>query len=192
MNIHQVDSGCDIVDEMYIYKNKAPSHSDKTITKPNKETSTKGGQPSIVSKFPDIPEIVSEYIKRNGYKAQERRRTNDFESCGVSVSDVRRHILDTVPGLKQYGISLSTVRYLFNPVNRWRKHSSRYKSLVKCSVPKKDNSLRKDTKNAHYIHCRVAMRLEHASRFSEDYVVVSADAMNKVHVGTLAVSRYTC
>ena len=34
------------------------------------------------------------------------------------------------------------------------------------------------------------MRLEHAACFSENYTVVSADAMNKVPVGTLAVSRY--
>ena len=34
------------------------------------------------------------------------------------------------------------------------------------------------------------MCLEHAHKFRDDHTVISADAMNKVHVGTLAVSRY--
>ena len=66
---------------------------------------------------------------------------------------------------------------------------TRYRSLVSCKVSKKENSLRKDSQQAHFIHSRVAMRLEHAQKFHTDYTVISADAMNKVHVGTLAVSR---
>ena len=32
--------------------------------------------------------------------------------------------------------------------------------------------------------------MEHANKFQSDYTIISADAMNKIHVGTLAVSRY--
>ena len=192
VNIHQVTSGCDMIDQLLSNKNNKPhpETNENCMQKrlPKKEA-IEGGQPSIVSKFPEIPEVVTEYVKRNGYKAQEKRRNDDFESCGVTVSDVRRHILEIIPGLKEHGISDSTVRYLFSPVHKGRKSSKRYKSLVKCGVPKKDNSLRKESKNAHYIHCRVAMRLEHAARFHQDYLVISADAMNKIHVGTLAVLR---
>ena len=33
------------------------------------------GQPSIVSKFPDIVDIAAEFVKRHGFSAQFRRRT---------------------------------------------------------------------------------------------------------------------
>ena len=66
----------------------------------------------------------------------------------------------------------------------------RYKSLVACKVPKKQNNQQKESKEAHLIHSRVAMCLEHAHKFQDDHTVTSADAVNKVHVSTLAVSRY--
>lgn len=66
----------------------------------------------------------------------------------------------------------------------------RYKSLVACKVQKKQNNQRKENKEAHFIHSRVAMCLQHEHKFSDDYIVITADTRNKVHVGTLAVSRY--
>ena len=57
-------------------------------------------------------------------------------------------------------------------------------------MPKKQNNQRKESEEAHFIHSRVAICLEHAHKFRDDCTVISADALNKVHVGTLAVSRY--
>jgi len=82
-----------------------------------------------------------------------------------------------------------TFRYLFTPPHKGRRSSVRYKGIIGCKVPKKDNALRVENEEAHRIHCRVALRLEHGANFKDDYLVLSADAMNKVHVGTLAVSR---
>ena len=53
-------------------------------------------------------------------------------------------------------------------------------------MPKKQ----KESEEAHFIHSRAAICLEHAHKFRDDCTVISADALNKVHVGTLAVSRY--
>ena len=57
-------------------------------------------------------------------------------------------------------------------------------------MPKKQKNQRKESEEAHFVHSRVAMCLEHTRKFRDDYTVISADTMNKVHVGTLAVSRY--
>ena len=57
-------------------------------------------------------------------------------------------------------------------------------------MSKKQNNQRKKNEEAHFIHSRVAMCLEHTQKFRDDYIVTSADAMKKVHVGTLAVLRY--
>ena len=198
LNIHQNMYGCEAVDELFATtesqekpKKISKHKSDDVIAGAKlKKPSVGGGQPSIVSLFPEIPDIVTDYIKRNGYKAQEKRRNENFESCGVTLADVRTHILETVPGLKEHGISKTTVRYLFSPVHKRRNSAKLYKEHVACRVPMKDNSLRVNNERAHFIHSRVAMRLEHAAKFKDDYLILSADAMNKIHVGVLAVSRY--
>ena len=41
--------------------------------------------------------------KNNGYKAQERRRESTFQSCGVTVSEIRDYLLENIPGLKEHG-----------------------------------------------------------------------------------------
>ena len=38
-----------------------------------KKASKKGGRPSVVSKFPQIPAVSTAFIKNNGYKAQEKQ-----------------------------------------------------------------------------------------------------------------------
>lgn len=75
------------------------------------------GQRSVVSKFPTIPDVETELLKINGFRAQEKRCDDDFQACGISVVDVRLHLLENIPGLKQHGIPKSTIYYLFGPVN---------------------------------------------------------------------------
>lgn len=74
------------------------------------------GQRSIVSKFPTIPDVETEFLNINGFRAQEKR-CDDFQACGISVVDVRLHLLENIPGLKQHGIPKSSIHYLFGPVN---------------------------------------------------------------------------
>ena len=63
--------------------------------------------------FRTIPEVATEFINRNGLKGQEKRRNDDFISCGVTVKEVKKHVLKVIPGLAEYGISDSTVRFVF-------------------------------------------------------------------------------
>ena len=78
------------------------------------------GAPSLISKFPSIPDTVTEFVKLNGYQAQGRRRIDNFCSCGVTSKDIRSHLLKSVAELEDHGISLTTSRYLFMPVNKGR------------------------------------------------------------------------
>ena len=96
-------------------------------------------------------------------------------------------LLENNLGLKQHAISKSTVHYLFS--EQPRISARRYKNFLECKLLKKDNSLRIDTSATYSIHSRVRIRLEHLTKHAKSYVVVSADTVNKIHVGTLAVSR---
>ena len=189
INLMQTDTDCHEIDRLLSpNEEKRPEPvCTQVVTSdtPKRKLSHKGSPPSLVSKFPTIPTVATEFMKTNGFKAQEKRRNETFESCGVTVKQVREHLLDNVPGLRQHGISLTTVRYLFLPVHKSRSSARHYKGYIAAKTPKKDNSGRPETTNAHFIHSKVNLRLEHATVFSEDYTVISADAMNKVHVGTL-------
>ena len=112
-------------------------------------------------------------------------------SCGVSVQEVREHLLKTIPGLAEHGLSRTYVKYFFKPVHQGRRFAKLYKGVVDCKVPRKDNSGRQSDEHPHYLHARVNMRMEQAFLFEEEHIVFSADAMNKILVGdVLCVSRY--
>ena len=69
------------------------------------------GRPTLVSKFPTIVSVATSFIKANGYSVHERRR-EEVGKVGVSLQEIREHLLSTVPGLRSYGISLSSVARL--------------------------------------------------------------------------------
>ena len=146
-------------------------------------------QPSIVEKFPEIVDIVSDFVKQSGFSAHYRRRT-EVGSTGVSIPEIRKHGLENVPGLKEHGISLSTVRRFFEPPNRSRNASKRYKSIVQAKTGVKSNTYREPHIDAHYLFARNKQRREFAELFKEDIDVLSIDDMAKVKVGAPAVSRY--
>lgn len=120
--------------------------------------------------FSTIPEVAAEFLKRNGFKAQEKRRNDDFISCGVTVEEVKKHLLQNIPGLSEYGLSENSVRNMFKPVHRSRNASKKYKGFVDCKVPQKDNSGRLSNENSHFLHSRVNMRLEQAFLFEKKQV----------------------
>ena len=191
VNLHQTSNDGDELSKLIYESDEQNAPSTKSASIPPKVSQYKHGQKSIVEKFPTIPDVATEFIKRNGFKAQEKRRDDDFVSCGVSVDEVRQHLLKTIPGLVEHGLCINTVRYLFKAVNKSRSSSKRYTGLVDCRVPQKDNSGRESDENSHYLHSRVNMRLEQAFLFEDEHIVFSADAMNKILVGdVLCVSRY--
>ena len=79
-------------------------------------------------KFLIIPEVIAKLLKINLFKAQEKRRDDNFRSCEVTVKEIRLPLLKFVPGLADYGISLTTIRYFFVAVNKVRLSAKRYVS----------------------------------------------------------------
>ena len=90
---------------------------DVEVTETNLQSGNKekGGQPPLIKQFPDIVNIVVEFVKQQGYAAQHRRRDETVYSSGVTISQIREYLFQQIPGLREYGISKSTIRRLFNP-----------------------------------------------------------------------------
>ena len=174
------DSNKDVVEEMQKENEGNISEGQESVKKRGM-----GGQPSIVSKFPEIVNIAADFVKLNGYAAEARRR-NETGSCpGVSIKEVREHLLQNVEGLAEHGISCTTVRRLFQPPNKAVTNSLRYKGFVDAKVGGRDSHI-----DSHYIFARNKYRKELAAAFPDRFCVVSMDDKAKVHVGTPAVSRF--
>ena len=84
----------------------------------SQESVKQKGQPSLVKKFPEIIKTATNFIKQHGFSVQCRRRTETGYYSGVSISEIRTHLMKNVPGLIDHGISKSTVRRLFQPPNK--------------------------------------------------------------------------
>ena len=91
---------------------------DENITQPAEPVKKKRGQRSLVEKFPEIVDVTSEFIKQHGFLAQCCRRTDTANSSGVSAPQIRDHLYQLIPGLKDHTISLSTIRRLFQALQK--------------------------------------------------------------------------
>ena len=101
-----------------------------------------GGQPSITSKFPQIVDVVAEFIKQHGFSEQNRRQAETGYSTGVTVKQIQQHLYTNYPELKEHKISLTTIRRMFQAPNKHLKAASRYKALINARVRTKQNSYR--------------------------------------------------
>ena len=72
------------------------------------------GRPSLVSKFPTIVSVATSFIKANGYSVHEHRR-EEVGKVGVSLQEIKEHILSTVPGLRSHGIGVCSVARPMQP-----------------------------------------------------------------------------
>ena len=77
--------------------------------------SGKRRRPSIVDKFPQVIECATSFIKQHGYSAHSRWMTDTANVCGVTLAQIRDHLLQKIPDLKQHGLGLTTVAYLTVP-----------------------------------------------------------------------------
>lgn len=154
---------------------------------------SKMGRPVLHDKYPDIVEKTVEFLQMHSFAAQERRRSSVSNASGVTLSDIRSHLLKTVPGLKDNGISRSTIQRLFYPPNKRHKSAKQYKRVVNARVPAKQNSRRSKTHtDTHFCRTQVNYCMEFTSKFNTEATSFSCDDKNKVNVGenTPAVSRY--
>jgi hypothetical protein len=169
--------------------NSADVNEDVSTNNDNCRTGV-GGQPSIVSKFPEIVNEVAEFIKQHGFSAQSRRRTETGYSSGLTVKQIQQHLYATYPALKDHKISLSTIRRMFQAPNKHLTAACRYKALVNARVGAKQNSYREFHPDAHFLFARNKMRRELGILLADDISVVSVDDMAKIKVGAPAASRY--
>ena len=171
---------------------KAPiqSHSDATssTTDASEMKGGKTGRPSLVNKFPGIIQCMTEFIKQHGFSAHSRRE--ETGTVGVPLGNIRDHLMQNIPGLKEHALSKHTVARLMEPPRRGTIAGKRYQGFVKARVPGKRNAYREDHPDQHYLFARVAYRREFSEMFSSECAIFSCDDMNKVKVGALAVSRY--
>ena len=143
-----------------------------------------GGQPSIIRKFPEIVDAVAEFIKQHGFAAQSRRRIDTGLASGVSIREIKGHLYEKFPLLKEHKISLSTISRMFEPPNR------RIQGVINARVVEKYNSYSELHPDAHYLFERNKMRREMAVLFNDNLKIISMDDKAKVKVGAPAVSRY--
>ena len=148
------------------------------------------GQSSVASKFPTLVDGAADFVKQHNFAAQIRRRTNTGSSAGVSIAEIRQHLLDKVPGLKQHGISLSTVRRLFQAPNRGNIASQKYKALIDVRIGVKKNNYREYHQDSHYLFARNKQRSEFCTLLGSNTCILSMDEMAKIKVRAPAVSRY--
>ena len=156
----------------------------------NENAKTTRGQPSISSKFLDLVNIAADFVKQHGFAAKSRRRTGTGSSSDVLVVQIREHLLDKVPSLKEHGISISTTRRLFHAPNKGNVASLRYKALIDARIGCKKNSYREYHPDSHYLFTRNKERQEFCTMFDADSCILSMDDMAKIKVSAPAVSRY--
>ena len=108
---------------------------------------------------------------------------------GVSLSDVREHLLKVVPGLEARGIGRDAVHFLLVPPRKNSTRACRYKGPVDAKIPRKRNDYREE--NQHFLFSRVAYREEFVTQHASESCFYSCDDMNKIKMGpSTAVSRY--
>jgi hypothetical protein len=151
------------------------------------------GRPLLHKQYPDIVEKTVQFLQLHSFAAQEKRRSSISNASGVTLNDIRTHLLKTVPGLKENGISRATVHRLFHPPNKRHNSAKLYKCLVNARVPAKQNTRRcQNHVSQQYDRAQVNYCMEFTAKFEAETTTFSCDDKNKVNVGesTPAVSRY--
>ena len=141
------------------------------------------GRPKKHDQFPSIVQETLSYLEQHGCEAQLRRRTATTNCLGVTLKDLRNHLLAAVPDLKTKGISRTTIHELMMLPRRKTVNAARYKELVNSRVPQRKNSRSlNDHQDSHFCAAQVKMAMEFSAKYN-CVQLVSADDMNKVNIG---------
>ena len=117
---------------------------------------------------------MTEFIKHHGFSAHNHRR-KDVGTAGASLDEIRKHLLEVVPGLREMGISKHTISRLMEPPRKGTIAAARYKSLIGARVPGKKNAYHEDNVDQHYLFARVAYRREFAQKFLKSCAIFSCE-----------------
>ena len=63
---------------------------------------------NLVSKFPSIIQCKTEFIKQHDFSAHSRCY-EEVGTIGVSLGNIRDHLMQNIPGLKEHGLNKHTV-----------------------------------------------------------------------------------
>ncbi len=125
------------------------------MLRPVKEGPTRrlGRQP-LWLKYPEIVQTATDFIKQQSFAAHLRRRESTGTGTGVTLKDMKQHLLDNVPGLKEHGISLDTIHHLMVAPRKNSSRANRYKGLIDAKFAPKKNNYREGCENQHFLFAR--------------------------------------
>ena len=161
-----------------------PQQEQSVVTRPNR----KPGRRVICDEYPEVVIHAMEFIKLHGFGAQARRRSSEANSNGVTLEQIRTHLLTCIPGLKS--LSRTTVHQLMVPPRKGSHNARRYRGHLDVRVPQKRNNVHISHPDSNYCRAQMAYMLEFGQKFSRSVATLSCDNKMKVNVGTLAVSSY--
>jgi len=91
-----------------------------------------------------------------------------YSRVGVSLENIRKHLSETIPGLREWGISNSTISSLFLPPTLRNKKSKFY--LIRAKVCKVRNDRREKVLDGHYGFSEVKIVHEHAEMSLQSFL----------------------
>ena len=103
------------------------------------------GRPSKHAQFPVIIEETTRFLGLHGSAAHNRRRDDVGNSMGVTLAELHKHLLCSVPGLRESGLSRTTVHRLLVAPRQKVQNAKRFKGVIKPRVPRKRNDLPQTT-----------------------------------------------
>ena len=109
---------------------------------------------------------------------------------GVMLNEVKAHVLSEVPDLAKKGMSSSTIHQLLAAPRCNTRNTKHYHALIDAKVPCEDNYVHKSHQNGQYALAQMNYVRECCAEFANEYICLSSEDMNTIHVGTLAVSHY--
>ena len=148
----------------------------------------KPGPTPLQHRFPEILTAMTEFVKMHGFGAHQRRRTGTGTSNGVTVEQIRQHVLENVDGLEK--ISRSKIYNLLQPARSTSKEASRHVDAIDVRVGVKTCDISKENINAHEYFATVEAVRQMSAEYPSEVTLMSCDSKAKVHIGGQAVSRY--
>ena len=153
-----------------------------------KKSSHPGALP-LCKRFPKLIPTVCDFVIQNGVSAQGKRRHTGL-TVGVSLREIRAHVLRVVPGLSNFGISTNSVARLFMAPHNGRRSGKDYKSYIEFKVPSKDDTMRKQNPIQHTCKAQVNCVMEMGADYRDQCHSAGLDDKAKITVGTWCVSKF--
>ena len=75
--------------------------------------SSKPGRKPLHQQFPEIVTIVTDFVQQHGFAAESRRRTSVGNAMGVTLAEIKAHVLSKIPQLAKKGFSRTIIHELF-------------------------------------------------------------------------------